>query len=168
MAITQQIACLPQRTIEAAAVDTAIVERILSFDLAILDDIMDLDWAPSGLMKLARHAFTDAQVAALKDTLEGRRLLNSECATGIPSYHVDSNITCLDAPEVKCAATTLSSLDTVDLIRAIPTTREAQREFFGTELPSHPTAYYARHLTTLIAFLEHAATRDLGLVQWWD
>lgn len=168
MAITQQIVRIAQTTLEEASTDTAVLERLLRFELAGSQDTLDLNWAPVGLLALARASLAEAQCAALRDLIEGTKILNEECAAGPQHDQVYSDVTCLFAPGVRRAADILVGLSSADIIRSLPATRQGQRELLGAELPEEPADYYKAHFEALLDFARGAADGGLGLAQWWD
>lgn len=168
MAVKQRIVRISQSSLSEASVDTDALERLLRFDLAGPEDTLDLDWAPNGLLALARRSFTEGQVAALRDILEGSKLLNEECAAGPQHDPVYSDVTCLVAPEVQRAAGVLAGLTSTDILRALPATWGAQREVIGAGTPDDPPNYYKEHFSALLNFAQGAADQELCLVQWWD
>jgi AcrR family transcriptional regulator len=168
MAVTQQIVRIAQTTLEKASIDTAVLERLLRFELAGPQDTLDLDWAPRGLLALARSSLAEAQCGALRDLIKGTTLLNEDCAAGPQHDPVYSDVTCLFALGVQQAADILVGLSPADIIRSLPATRRGQLELFGAELPEDPADYYKAHFMALLGFAKGAAAEGLGLVQWWD
>lgn len=166
MAVTQQIVRVPQSTLQEASIDNDVLERLLRFELAGPEDTLDLDWAGSGLLALARRSLREEQVAALRDLLEGSGILNEECVAGPEHDPVYSDVTCLLAPDVQRATRILAGLTSADVLRSLPAAREAQLEVLS-ELDD-PARYYNGHFTALLDFAKGAADRGLGLAQWLD
>lgn len=168
MAVTQQIVRIAQSTLQEASINNDVLERLLRFELAGPDDTLDLDWAPSGLLALARRSLTEEQFAALGALLQGSGILNEEWEAGPQDDPVYSDVTCLLAHEVQRAAGILAGLTSADVLRLLPAAWKAQREVLGHEVPDDPANYYNGHFTTLLDFAKGAADRGLGLAQWWD
>lgn len=168
MAVTQQLVRVPEAEVLRCSADRLALDNLISFRAAASNDTLDLDWAPSGLERLAA-AYGFGLADALRVLLEGTAIVNTELAQGPQEYTVYSEIRWSTAIQVAAAAESLGRVETEALLRALPRKLEDARSFLGiNDLPEGPRQYYADHFSRLRDFVNGAAERGLAIAMWWD
>lgn len=166
MAITQQLARLPQAELVLCRSSADRLDEVCSFTALAEGDYLDLDWAPSWLEQAAVAAGLPGLAAALELATGGRGEVN-------PAYreHPDTifehPVASLDAEEVAGLA--------AELRRLLPPDFPPEGVVAGlwaeaqdTYRPDDPQAYLRRHARALGRFYAEAAERGLAVVMWWD
>ncbi|EME96727.1 DUF1877 domain-containing protein [Streptomyces mobaraensis NBRC 13819 = DSM 40847] len=168
MAVTQQLARVSGEYLERCRA-TAVARPDADPDwYPPVDDLLDLDWAPSPLIDVFGLAgVAPSTRAALVRALDGDpevdvSYLRHPEATGC----FGPPPTALAPESVAGVAAELTALDGVEVLAAIPADRYAA--LVGDGFTGDPSAYLTTHFTALRDFYENAARRGLFVVLWWD
>lgn len=164
MAVTQQLVRIEATDVAYCQRDEKALCQLLAFRLPPTAALLDLDWAPQGLIEAAR-GIGRPELAADLDCLmsgDGSRVVSEEWPEGPPSDPVYSRVTYLTKDEVTSLWATLSEIDPAELAQA------AARALQGGEQPDDPLDYYSGHFLTLRTFLGAASQEHQVVVSWWD
>ncbi|WP_189237039.1 DUF1877 domain-containing protein [Planomonospora parontospora] len=169
MAVTQQLARIPEQWLESCRASADELDRLCSFEMAPRSDHLDLDWSPGPLLRIGELACTDPEVlAVLRRALTGDTEVN-------PSYqdHPDAvwehPVTALEPVAVALVASMLPEAESV-VLGALSSPDGEAPGMAGELLPGVDSSrdYLERHLTALLGFYAGAARRSLAVVLWWD
>ncbi|WP_436493305.1 DUF1877 family protein [Actinokineospora sp. HUAS TT18] len=171
MAVTQQLARIPDALLTECRRNAAEVDRVCSFKAAPKSDHLDLDWAPSPLIRCCEIAgVVERLVSSLRDAMEGDFEVN-------PSYRdfpygiFDQPVSGLEPSRVKEVADALGEIDSGAIFAALPESADEAKRAIGRsigDLECHPTEYLAPYFAALHGFYGEAAQRGLAVLQWWD
>jgi hypothetical protein len=166
VAITQQLARLPQSDLDACRTSADRLDEVCSFTALPEDDHLDLDWAPSWLADAANATGLAELAHAVELATAGRGEVNPDYRDH-PDTIFEHPVAALTADEVVAVAADLAKLapdgfpaeaDVAGLWAVAP---EAYR-------PEDPQAYLRQHIAALVSFYRGAAERGLAVVMWWD
>jgi hypothetical protein len=163
MAVTQQLARLDATALRKCATDVALLDALLGIHWIPQSDQLDLDWSSASL----EAVFAD--FAAVRTALSGMNTVSPDQPKGPPTYHVDSDITCLWPDQVAPIASTLDGLDFEAAFARSADTGQLDRLFHeidGGRIGAH--GYLRRHFSNLADFYRGAAARGLAIAMWWD
>lgn len=169
MAVTQQIARLPESLLLRCKTNVALFEALLSFELVPETDYLDLDWSPQGLERLVEESRQLPEVRlALSMALKGSALVHAEHRQGPSHDPVYSDVTMLYPSEVAQVAKGLGLFDQEAFLCWLPEDEKNAQQMLGIPFIKHPGNYYGKHLTALVNFYKQAAAKHLATAMWWD
>lgn len=145
------------------------LDRLCSFELLPESDYLDLDWAPTPLIRACEAAHVSPPVlAALRRALDGDSEINPAYRDRADTVwqHPVNEIT---ADVVAELATLLARVEPEIVLAALPHDGQAASKILGTTtFEEHPGSYLRRHFVALRAFYVDAADRQLAIAIWWD
>lgn len=161
MAVTQQLARLPDELLTRCSKDLLVFEDALSGKALDEVDYLDLDWSPSQLQEafalvgstlLSREAL-HLSTKGVRDVMPGSDGMYSMYVT--PTY--------LDSRDVIGVSVALRQIEVDSLL-----TEEIAAAVIGEDGPADPRSYLVQHFLALRAFYAGAAERGLAVMMWWD
>jgi hypothetical protein len=169
MAVTQQLARIAAEQLAACRASVAELNKLCSFEYKPPAAYLDLDWAPSGLVRACEVAGVAAgTVAALRRALDGDEEVN-------PAYHESPDtvwehpVTGLAPPAVAEIAAAVHQIRPQAVLACLPLDADAAKTAIGmNDLLVHPRGYLQPHLAALRSFYDAAARSRQAVVLWWD
>ncbi|MFC4058195.1 hypothetical protein ACFOWE_07815 [Planomonospora corallina] len=169
MAVTQQLARISGRWLDACRTSVDELVLLCSFGMAPAKDHLDLDWAPGPLLRIGELVCVDPDaLAAFRCALDGDEEVNPAYRDH-PQTVWEHPVTALEPAAVAVVAPLLRRVGAAMMTALAASDGEilaAVRELLpDVELPRE---YMLRHLTALLDFYDGAAERGLAVVLWWD
>jgi hypothetical protein len=169
VAVTQQLARLSPAQLAACRKSVEVLDQLCSFELLPPSDYLDLDWAPTPLIRACELAQVSTPIlVALRRGLTGDAEIN-------PSYRDRKDtvwqqpVMALEPDIVADVAMLFGQVEPEAALAALPVDATAALVSLGMpEFDVHPRPYLRRHLAALREFYAHAAQRRLAVALWWD
>ncbi|MFF3213992.1 DUF1877 domain-containing protein [Streptomyces sp. NPDC002886] len=174
MAVTQQLARIPEGYLAACRQSAAASsDRDPHWDPPAYD-VLDLDWAPALLKRVGEVAgLEEAQLDALRRATDGDTGLDLGFLKAHPHAIAPfgGTPTGLGVSEVARVSELLGQIDMPALLAALPADeRDAESSIgqMGGPITGGSRAYLLEHFNALRNFYLDAAKRHLLVVLWWD
>lgn len=142
---------------------------LCSFTMRPRPDHLDLDWAPTPLLRAVELAHVDKPtVVALRRSLHGDGEINAAYRDH-PDTVSEHPVTSLEPDAVVAVAAQLQQVNPDVVMAALPDDPVAAWTSLGwSGFDQHPRQYLHRHLVALRHFYARAARRHLAVALWWD
>ncbi len=174
MAVTQQLARVPEEYLAACRQSAAAAADLDPHWDPPAHDVLDLDWAPGLLERVAEVAgLREVHLDALRRATDGDTVLDLDFLNTHP--HAIAPFggapTGLGISEVARIAELLGQIDMPVLLAALPADErdaESSIDMMGGPIAGGLRPYLLGHFNALRNFYLNAAKRHLLVVLWWD